>query len=325
MDGTDRILDALMTSGDCVEIISLDGRVTHHNRGTEHCGDAAADSSLWVSQWPEASRSAVLMGLERAVEGEPARFTAYRPKDGEDAWWDVSVSPIRNSQSVSEILALSRNVTEVVDAIRDRTREADEATRLASERDLVAREMRHRLKNQITAVESLARMTARACERTEDFIPAFSQRLMRLSIAQDLLAVRNYEPVELDRAVHATLAAAAESGQMEIGELPTILVLSSSLTTLTLILGELLTNSLKYGALRHGDGRIRLECAEHPNALTFTWREDVGAPLLPGVEGNGQRFMRRMSAISGIPFTVDWQETGLTCTFGLVPGKGSGD
>tara|TARA_B100000929_G_scaffold247351_1_gene206051 strand:+ start:2223 stop:3185 length:963 start_codon:yes stop_codon:yes gene_type:complete len=311
------ILDALLNSSDCVEIVDIEGRVTLTNADADReCPDDEQER-MWVSGWPESVRSSALIALEEALDGRKERFLAYRPDAETDRWWDVSVSPIEEDAAITGALIISRDVTKLRSDIEDRDQRAKKAERIAEERDLISKEMRHRLKNQIAAIESLARMTARSHRETADFLPAFSQRLMRLSASQDLLSIRDYEPVPLERAVNTMIAISGRNDQVEVGSMPDVKIAATALTTLALILGELTTNSLKYGALSSDMGCVSVECSESNGILTFTWREDAKDLIEPGEEGNGHHLMARMSANSGIAFEKEWHGTGLTCRFGI--------
>lgn len=313
------LLDALLKSEDCVEVIGRDGRIKISNaKNSSACLPGAEEGSVWLDHWPETSRNAVLIAFDEAWDGRVEKFTAYRPdEEGADTWWDVSVSPIEAEGKVISILAVSRNITKLRQAISSKEAELSEAKIKAEERDLVSSEMRHRLKNQITAIESLARLTARAHEKTSDFMPVFSQRLMKLSLSQDLLSVQNYNPVPLEEAVQTITGIPGKTEQFKIKEMPDVAIGSNSLTTLALILGELTTNSLKYGALSEDHGHIELKCSEENGILTFYWREDAREPIMPGTTGSGQKLMTRMSMNSGVPFESDWHETGVNCRFGI--------
>lgn len=311
------IFDALLKSGDCVEIVDMEGRVSFSNASQSDACPDDGNRRMWIAGWPENSRSSALIALEEALDGRTERFLAFKPQEDQDIWWDVNVSPIEEDGEITGALIVSRDVTKLRTDMDDKDKRLASAERIAEERDLISKEMRHRLKNQIAAIESLARMTARSHPETKDFLPAFSQRLMRLSASQDLLSVRDYEPVPLERAVNTLIAISGRNEQVSVSSIPDIRIAATALTTLALILGELTTNSLKYGALSSDKGTVEVRCTETNGILTFTWREDAKDIIVPGEEGNGHHLMARMSANSGIPFSKEWHETGLTCHFGV--------
>lgn len=313
-----RIEEALMRSSDCVEVIGMDGKVLSANTSfAQECGDEAEDSDSWVMQWPESSRASVLIGLEEALDGRCHRFEAYRPRNGEDAWWDVTVTSITDDKGTAGALVVARDITRLRNESMQSRAMLEEAQNTAEERDLISREMRHRLKNQITAIRSLASMTARDHDDTKSFMESFNRRLMSLSTSQDILSAKDNQPIELDKAIESILASTGRSKQVNVGRMPNALVGPQALATMALIFGELTTNALKYGALSEDDGTVDIACKNKEGILTFTWHEDSGVPIVPGSSGSGHQLMKRMSANSGVDFMLEWMETGLLCQFGI--------
>lgn len=307
--------EALMKGADCVEIIGLNGEVIRSNFHNDACGDETA--STWIHKWPESSQSAALIGLEEALDGRTHRFEAYRPQREQEAWWDVTIIPMEKEEAVIGALAISRDITRIKQNQMRMETQLEKAQQIAEERDLISREMRHRLKNQITAIRSLALMTARDNPSTKNFMESFNRRLMSLSVSQDILSSKDNQPVELDKAIDSILASTGHSKQVTVRPMPEIKIAQQALATMALILGELTTNALKYGALTENDGTVEVDCQDREGILTFTWREDSKTPVVPGVSGSGHQLMKRMSANSGVDFLIEWHETGLICQFGI--------
>ena len=311
------LLDALLKSKDCVEILDKNGIVRISNRQDRfNCDDRIGEQ--WIQAWPETSRNDALIALDEAREGRTERFSSYRPIGKDDAWWDVTVTPMEQDNNLIAILVVSRDVTRIHQLQAEITERAIQAERTSEERDLVSREMRHRLKNQLASIEGLARMTARSHKDTAAFLQAFRQRLSSLSISQDMLSSYDNTSISLSEAITTIVQMSGIDDQITINNLPDDVILTSnSLTALSLILGELATNSLKYGALSENSGHIELDCSPTSKALRIIWREDAKSPISPGKEGSGTQLMTRMSAGSGIPFEQHWHETGVTCQFGV--------
>ncbi len=63
----------------------------------------------------------------------------------------------------------------------------------------------------------------------------------------------------------------------------------------SLILHELVTNSLKYGALSAADGSIQIKLMEVPTSVLFDWAETGGpAVKAPPADGSGEGFGSRI-------------------------------
>jgi len=108
----------LACSRDCIKVLDLDGRLVYMNEGgmqsLEICDLAPVLNSPWIDFWGGEDREAARAAVETARRGEIGRFTGYFETriNRQPRWWDVVVSPIRDSAGKPErILALSRDVT----------------------------------------------------------------------------------------------------------------------------------------------------------------------------------------------------------------------
>jgi formate hydrogenlyase transcriptional activator len=108
----------LACSRDCIKVLDLEGRLVYMNEGgmqsLEICDLAPVLNSSWIDFWDGQDREAARVAVEEARRGEIGRFTGYFETriNRQPRWWDVVVSPIRDSTGKPErILALSRDVT----------------------------------------------------------------------------------------------------------------------------------------------------------------------------------------------------------------------
>jgi PAS domain S-box-containing protein len=172
----------------------------------------------------------------------------------------------------------------------------------------------HRVKNMLTVVSAIARQTARASSSTEDFLNSFSSRLESLAEAHSLLAGSKWRDVQLAALADQVLAADVAVGRARFGG-PDMKLPPAQLLGLSMILHELYTNAVKYGALCT-DGSIDLSWSVADGGVTLIWAEN-GAPCPAKVprSGYGQR-MIEMAVKSDLDGTIErsWGESGLTAT-----------
>ncbi|WP_165362113.1 sensor histidine kinase [Qipengyuania thermophila] len=318
----DLLLTLVEQSRDCIKLVDLDGRLLFMNgngraaMGIERMADV--EGAEWASLWPAESRAVVADSVRRAAGGEPCRFEGFCPTArGEERWWDVGVAPIRSDEGViTHILATSRDVTRLVLDRMEEQRRREAAEHEAARADTVAREMRHRFKNQLAVITSLLRLSARHAADVPDLVARFDQRLAALARAQDFMAADRNETMPASEVIPLLLRMSGAAEKVRTGDLTDALLGNDAIQTVALILGELLTNALKHGALAQDSGRIEVaaQCAD--GRLAVTWLEDAGHPVQPPErKGGGLNLLERMGAVTGARPEVTWSPTGLRVTF----------
>jgi two-component sensor histidine kinase len=144
---------------------------------------------------------------------------------------------------------------------------------------VLMRETVHRSKNLLTVVQSLARQTARSSADTKSFLDAFLGRLNAMAGATDMVVAE-----EQVRAGEADMGAVVTSQLAHYTESfpehftikgPSIGLRTEAAQQMGLILHELATNAMKYGALADDGGRIRVSWHEEGADFIFRWDEHV--------------------------------------------------
>jgi two-component sensor histidine kinase len=186
--------------------------------------------------------------------------------------------------------------------------------------ELLAGEMSHRVKNLLTIASALTAMTSRSTATTEDMAKDLTQRLAALGRAHDLVRPvgRHAEPAALLGDLLSVLLApyddlGAFSGRIRVS-VPRMSVGEGAATTLALVLHELATNSLKYGALSSGTGTLDVSCGPPDTEVTVIWTERGGPPVTPpeGAGGFGAKLVQRaMAGQLGGSIAYDWRPDGL--------------
>ena len=103
---------------------------------------------------------------------------------------------------------------------------------------------------------------------------------------------------------------------MSVGEATT--------TILALIVHELATNSLKYGALSVDTGTLDISCSPNDEAVTVVWTESGGPKVKApsGVVGYGSKLVER-SVTGHLRGSIDyqWAEDGVIVTLKIEPAR----
>lgn len=195
--------------------------------------------------------------------------------------------------------------------------------RIETERAILVAELSHRVKNVLSVVKSVAQISARGNAAAAPFVAAFSERLSAMAAAQDQLLGTDGKDVDLGKVVMAVVAAhqhqAQNSGRIVL-QLPKLALDASFAQSVALLVHELLTNAIKYGALNDANGHVDFTAERRAiggiPSVAFTWRETGGpAPLPPSATGFGHRLLEMVVRQKQGTVDLDWQPTGLVCRF----------
>jgi two-component sensor histidine kinase/PAS domain-containing protein len=172
-----------------------------------------------------------------------------------------------------------------------------EAHASADKTRALLRELNHRVKNTLAMIQSLARQTLRQSTDPHRFIDAFSGRLRTLSDAHALLADRDWTGVGLVEVITSQVSPyATDSRQITLSGEDLVLPPDHALG-LGLLLHELSSNAMKYGALSQPGGRVTISWSRDGGAngeLALRWTESGGPPVTgPGERGLGRRLIER--------------------------------
>lgn len=156
---------------------------------------------------------------------------------------------------------------------------------------LLIQELAHRLKNTLSMVQAIASQTLRG---TVDRAPldAFERRLQALGVAHDVLVDRNWVGADMRATIEQVLGVFGCDDRIDLSG-PDVALGARAALALALILHELGTNAVKYGALSNADGRVTLHWQVVDGILRMTWRECGGpAVIAPTRRGFGSKLLR---------------------------------
>ncbi len=124
---------------------------------------------------------------------------------------------------------------------------------------VLSAELSHRVKNVLTVVISIANQTAAKSANLKAFLSSYLGRLHALAFAHELLSERGWESAPLRDLVGAELAPYVGSDTDRVRfDGPSALLKSRAAVALGMMLHELATNSVKYGALSVPEGRLEI-------------------------------------------------------------------
>jgi two-component sensor histidine kinase len=146
--------------------------------------------------------------------------------------------------------------------------------------ELVAREMRHRVKNVLSVANVLARKTFASADR--ETLRRYSERLAALSVATDMLGGEEADEADLRQLIEAVIAPHVPEGRIPFTLAgPSVAVGPKTAANIAMASHELVTNASKYGALSADDGTVSIDWSVEASTLQLSWREHDGPPVIP--------------------------------------------
>ena len=185
----------------------------------------------------------------------------------------------------------------------------------AEEREkILAREVDHRAKNLLALVQAAVRLTY--ARTVKDFKAAIQGRLQALSNAHSLLAQSRWAGADLRSLVMEELAPYRVAGKSRANiSGPTLVLEPKAAQTIAMVLHELTTNAVKYGALSVPSGRLRVKWSRGEAGIVIRWSEADGPPVkAPRHHGFGTRLVGPIvqNGLEG-KLQFDWNSDGLDC------------
>lgn len=194
-------------------------------------------------------------------------------------------------------------------------RDISDRKRVELQRDLLIKELHHRLNNTFATVQSIAKNTFRNSQNSST-LQTFEERLLNLSRAHTALTNENWESVSLHDLFSSTLGAynLPDNERFSFSG-PFIRIQPRSAVALAMAIHELSTNAAKYGALSVESGTVALEWKKTNGRLALRWQEYGGPPVSPPTRtGFGTIMISRVLSeqLSGT-VTINYELNGVVC------------
>jgi PAS domain S-box-containing protein len=279
-----------------------------------------------VCSWPPGTfcgllhpddRPALQAGFESARAGGSPRLIEYRivRTGGETRWLQGTGALQRDAGGAPmRFIGVSTDITE--------------RKRFDAQRELLVRELNHRVKNTIAIVQSIVDQTARASGSVQAFQETFRARLHALASAHEMLMSEGWQSVPLASLAERTLAPhlhAASAERVRI-EGPPLRVAAHAAVSVSMVLHELATNAAKYGALANATGRIalgwRIVPAPTSSRVEITWVESGGPPVSPPRRrGFGSRLVSSLAIELSGDASLSYPPEGVVCRLSVPLGE----
>jgi PAS domain S-box-containing protein len=235
----------------------------------------------------DAAEAEAVMANDRRImnSGASEEVEEYIGKSGDAARiWLATKTPMRD---------LNNNVIGLVGVSIEITERKHGEERLLTLVD----ELNHRVKNTLTTVQAIASQTLRRAE--PNLRDSLQARLFALASAHDVLTKERWRGANLDDVITFALNPYCdrEEGRVVVSG-PDVRLNPRAALGLSMVLHELLTNALKYGALAAAAGRVTLrwEIQQEPTSeFRLVWSESgVDAAAKSQGPGFGTRLIEHV-------------------------------
>jgi two-component sensor histidine kinase len=191
-----------------------------------------------------------------------------------------------------------------------------------SRQKLLVGELGHRIKNILTIIQATARLSSHGATNLEDYQRDFEQRLRAISRTHDLLLRGSWNGAQLKDIILDELSVYATEDleqRVTVKGAP-VLFAPSATWSICLVVHELATNAVKYGALSVPKGNIDIkwmaEKVENGERIVLDWCERDGPTVMPPTRiGFGSRLVKLIveGELDGRA-QFDYLAAGLHCT-----------
>jgi PAS domain S-box-containing protein len=302
-----RLAAIVESSDDGIVTKDIDGIITSWNQGARRIFGYSADEVVGkpiTILIPADRRNEATNILDRIKRGERIESfdTVRQRKYGGSVDISVTISPLRDG--AGNVIGASKIARDITDR-----KKAEEALRL------LAHEVDHRSKNLLALVQAAVHFSV--AETATAVKAAIKGRIQALSNVHTLLAESRWAGASLRNMVMDELSPYCTQGGARANvDGPDLSLKPQSAQLVAMVLHELTTNSVKYGALSVSSGRVRVQWSRAENGkLVLRWTETEGPPVKPPTrQGFGTRVIdRAIRAQLNGELRFDWRAEGLVC------------
>ena len=298
-------------SDDAILSKDLNGVIMSWNRGAERLFGYTAAETI--------GKSVTMLIPDGMPDEEPAILQRIRRGEAIDHYQTTRVCRDRKLVDISLCVSPIRDTDGSVVGASKIARDVTLEKHAQHQREVLINELNHRVKNTLATVQSIAYQSMRYATTMEAFGETFNARLLALSKTQDLLTTGNWIRAPLRDLVANELAPfRSESNAVNLSG-SDVQLKPRMLMALGMLIHELTTNAVKYGALSvpggHVDVTWQTDFACSGGQLHLFWVELDGPSIdqPPTRRGMGSRLLETVVDGLGGTCNLQYAATGVRC------------
>jgi len=277
-------------SSDVVYSMSHDWGEMRYLQGKRFIADTESPSQSWLQKYFHPDDHAQVMAAIREAISSKSAFELEHPifrVDGTMGWTHSRAVPvIGTGGEIVEWFGAARDITE---------RKQAEATQ-----QLLIGELNHRVKNILASVQAIAQHTLRSTKDPAAFAESFLGRIQSMSRVHSLLTATTWKGAELRALIRDQLLHRAVDETRITASGPLVHLEPQMTLHVALMLHELGTNAVKYGALSVLAGRVTIGWTVEDQTLKLRWEERGGPPSkAPATRGFGTTLIEQSAKSEG--------------------------
>ncbi len=169
-------------------------------------------------------------------------------------------------------------------------------TAAAEKQELLIAELNHRVRNILGLIKGLVTQGRTGTDTVDDFAAVLGGRVQALARAHEQITKHNWGPGSLEALITTEADAYERAGKrrIRIGG-PEVALKPQAMSTVALVIHELMTNAAKYGALCIDQGVVDISWSfDSTDRLVIEWAETNGPPVqAPTRRGFGSTIIER--------------------------------
>jgi len=207
-----------------------------------------------------------LNGAVTTLDAQPFNL---KHKDGHEElrYWRATQEPLRGKNGdVLYMVQYTEDVTERVEA--------------QIQKDLIAQELNHRVKNVLSVIQSIARLSSRGQTSVDEFAQEFIQRVGAMSRVHGRLYENEFTGTTLRHILIDELETMSAKDAEVFSLVGPEVMLSANLSKdLSMVIHELATNAAKYGCFSTEAGKLVVTWTHNEKTTRLIWRETGGGKI----------------------------------------------
>ena len=277
-------------SSDVVYRMSPDWSEMRYLRGKDFVADTESPSQSWLQKYIHPDDHARVMGAIGEAVSSKSTFELEHPiirLDGTLGWTHSRAVPLLGAAGqIVEWFGAARDITE--------RKQAEET------QQLLIGELNHRVKNILASVQAIVQHTLRRTKDPAGFAESLAGRIQSLSRVHSMLTAATWKGAELRALIRDQLLHGAVDETRITAWGPLVHLEPQMTLHVALMLHELGTNAVKYGALSVPDGRVTIGWTVEDQALRLGWEEHGGPPSkAPTTRGFGTTLIEQSAKSQG--------------------------